>query len=810
MAVFGPKKLQVKFLLGLGAIVLMLGVFFASSLYFHLNSLLDSQVKDKADLVFSQVSSVQQYVRETLRPKMYQELPEGEFIIEAMSSSYISRAIMDRLNLPDSEYHYRRVAENARNPLFEINEKERELLQFFRANPDRDSWQGYRKVGGRQYFVKARPVAFGESCLACHGVPGDSPTVLLERYGRERGFGHKLNDVAGLVVVGVPVEGAVGRIRDITVGYVVLYGSGMLIFFGLVQLFFNRLIMTNLHRLTHKFRTLFREEVDLGVVEKLEQGDEIEEVVQAFEELADHVHAMNRQLRLHSENMEYMVEVRTSELRSEVEERRSDVRLFVQLLDALNKSNSRREMWENALPLLVKRFGAEEGGFMCMFAAQAYHSWPQGSDRPELPGNWKAILVEGQPYYERHKAFIPVGASDSSSEGLLYLKWSKGTELRGQYRNVLRALGQQLGIALESLTALHNLLRQKDMLQGIVEGISNPLLLMDGNCQVVLANEAARELAVSFGIEPSATCCEELFKDGGLLDECPLGPALAGGRSLSRELSSSDGRYFSISVFPVAEGTPGGGRGVVYLQDVTQEKQMLGSMQQSEKLATVGQLAAGLAHEMNNPLGVIKCYAELLKGAGEGHPVAPDAEIILKHATQAQNVLQDLLNFARPKQVEPTSLDVGKAVQAVMGVFRVRAEKKSVALASEIAEGLPSIIANEQSVEQIFTNLLNNALDEVEPGVGEITVAVFHDAQRNDVVIRIRDNGQGIPGDSIKYLFDPFFTTKEVGKGTGLGLAVVYGLVQEMGGSIAVENDGGAVFSVRLPVRNSVSEEKGQ
>lgn len=805
MGTFGPKNLQAKFLVGLGAIVLLLGVFFASSLYFHLSSLLDTQVKDKADLVFGQVSSVQQYVRETLRPKMYEELPEGEFIIEAMSSSYISRAIMERLNVAHSEYYYRRVAENARNPLFEVKGNEEELLEFFRSHPGEDYWQGYRKVDGKEYFVKARPVVFGASCLTCHGVPEDSPPVLLERYGTERGFGHKLDEVAGLVVVGVPVEGAVGRIRDATVGYAALYGGGMLLFFGLVQMFFNRLIMNNLHRLTHKFRTLFQDEAELGVLEKLEHGDEIEEVVQGLEELGDHVHEIHHQLRQHSDNLEQMVEVRTGELKHEAEERRSDVGLFVHLLDGLNKSHSRRQMWQYSLPLIVQRFRAREGGFICMLASQTYYTWPEDRPKPNLPENWKEIVTEVKPHYQPGRAYIPVGASDSSSEGILCLSWDEGTRITEQDRNVLRALGQQLGIAMENLAALHNLLRQKDMLQAIVEGISDPLLLMDGKCNVVLANEAARELCNSFGENLEEGEALTPFKQTQTPDECPIQTALEQAQPMSRELMVDDGRSFSFSVFPVAEGADQEGRGVVYIRDVTQEKRMLSTMQQSEKLATVGQLAAGLAHEINNPLGVIKCYAELLKGVEAGQEVTHDAEIIIKHASQAENVLQELLNFARPKRVEPVSLDFGKAVMDAINIFRVQAENKRVGIIPNVSDGLPEIVANEQAVEQILTNLLKNALDAVEVGAGRIEVLVTHDAEDGVLSLKVADNGPGVAEEDRKKLFDPFYSTKDVGKGTGLGLAVVYGLVQEMGGTIHVEVDDGAIFVVRLPVPNSTS-----
>ncbi|WP_319467331.1 DUF3365 domain-containing protein [uncultured Pseudodesulfovibrio sp.] len=801
MALFGSKNLQVKFLLGLGTIVLSLGIFFASSLYFHLSSLLDSQVKDKADLLFSQVSGVQQYVRETLRPKMYQELSEGEFIIEAMSSSYISRAIMDRLNMAHSEYYYRRVAENARNPLFEINDKEKSLLQYFRAHPGEEYWEGYRDVDGDQYFVKARPVKFKASCLSCHGVPDDSPKVLLERYGAERGFGHKRDEVAGLVVVGVPVEGAVGQIRDATVGYAALYGGGMLLFFGLVQMFFNRLIMNNLRRLTNKFRSLFKEDeeiAEIGLLEKLEYGDEIEEVVQGLEDLGEHVHEMHHQLRQHSENLEQMVEVRTDELQTEAMERRADVELFVQLLDSFNKSGSRREMWRAALPMIVKRFKAREACFICMFASQNYYVWPEGLSKPKLPATWKDILSEYKPLYESSRAYIPVGASDAAAEGLLYIEWEEEIEITEQDRNVLLALGQQLGIAMENLTALHNLLRQKDMLQAIVEGISDPLLLMDGTYNIVLANEAARLLAESFGQSLSEGDALAPFRMHDA--ECSIQSALEQGAPLFCEMKVEDGRFFSISVFPVAAGTDQEGRGVVYIRDVTQEKRMLSTMQQSEKLATVGQLAAGLAHEINNPLSVIKCYAELLKGAEAGHDVTADAQVIIKHASQAENVLQELLNFARPKKAGPVSLNLGKTVMDAVNIFRVQADKKGVEIVADVMDGLPEFVVNEQSVEQILANLLKNALDAVAPKEGRITVSASHVEAESMLELRVADNGPGIAEEDRKKLFDPFYSTKEVGKGTGLGLAVVYGLVQELGGSIHVEAHDGAVFFVRLPL----------
>lgn len=808
-----PQSLQAKFLLGLGAIVFVLGAFFAASLYFHLNSLLETQVQEKADLVLAQVDAVQSYVREKLRPRMY-ELLDDEFVLEAMSSSYVSRAVMDRLNVHAAEYHYRRVAQNARNPRSEVNGQETEILEYFRDNPDVPFWSGRRRIDGQVHYVKARPVVYASSCLHCHGRPQDSPPELLERYGTERGFGHLSGAVDGIVLVGVPVERAVAKIREATVGYVGLYVAGVLLFFTLIQFFFNRLVVHNLKRLTGKFRTLFHDQAELTVLEKLGNEDEIDEIVQGMEELGDHLHSVQHQLRTHSDNLEQMVAERTRELKHEADERRADVRLFVQLLDGLNRSTSRRELWRFALPLVGRRFNALEAGFACMLTQTTYYAWPNQHSRPPMPEDWKSIMIHAEPCFEPDRAFIPVTSSDAEAEGLLVLVWPKGTLLKEQDRDVLRALGQQLGIAMENLTVLHNLLRQKDMLQAVFEGISDPLLLMDAGCGVVLANEAARELAATFDAADGAELAP-LFGAGGVLENCPLSNALEQGRPEAREVRIADNRSFSINIYPVtmAEAEESQARVVVYIREVTQEKRMLASMQRSEKLATVGRLAAGLAHEINNPLGVIKCYAELLRGSIVDPEQLEDIRVILKHAGQAQNVLQELLNFARPKQAAPVRIDLGRTVEESAKVYQVQADKKGAQVEVEVPgpedQALPRFTANPQHVEQILANLFSNALDAIPPKNGRIRVSV-QPGPESGVVLRVADNGPGVPEGQLRRLFDPFFTTKEMGKGTGLGLAVVYGLVVEMGGRIEVENQDGAVFTIFFPADHAPHPQPGK
>jgi signal transduction histidine kinase len=196
---------------------------------------------------------------------------------------------------------------------------------------------------------------------------------------------------------------------------------------------------------------------------------------------------------------------------------------------------------------------------------------------------------------------------------------------------------------------------------------------------------------------------------------------------------------------------------------------------------------------------VIKCYGELLRGSVADPEQLEDVRVILKHAGQAQNVLQELLNFARPKQTAPVSRDLAAMVGDAVKVFQVQAEKRGVQVEVDSAPDLPRFVANPQHLEQILANLFSNALDAVAPETGRIHVGVGRGRGEDGVVLRVADNGPGISEEHLRRLFDPFFTTKEMGKGTGLGLAVVYGLVAEMGGRIEVENRDGAVFTIHLP-----------
>jgi PAS domain S-box-containing protein len=219
---------------------------------------------------------------------------------------------------------------------------------------------------------------------------------------------------------------------------------------------------------------------------------------------------------------------------------------------------------------------------------------------------------------------------------------------------------------------------------------------------------------------------------------------------------------------------------------------------QSEKMSAVGQLISGVAHELNNPLTAILGYAQLLEGAGLDHRSADYVCKLFKQAQRTHRVVQNLLSFARQRKPQKQEVDLRKVLEESLTLREYDLKVNNVSLECEIPEDVPAVVADPHQLEQVFLNIINNALDAMMEGSvsGVLKVRVF----RKDafVCVEFDDSGPGIKDPS--RIFDPFYTTKSVGKGTGLGLSICYGIVKEHGGEIVARNreEGGATIAVRL------------
>jgi len=240
--------------------------------------------------------------------------------------------------------------------------------------------------------------------------------------------------------------------------------------------------------------------------------------------------------------------------------------------------------------------------------------------------------------------------------------------------------------------------------------------------------------------------------------------------------------------------------------DVTEQRLLQAGLIQSSKLATLGEMATAVAHELNQPLNVIGMAAgnlgrRLRSDAPEPAYLAEKVEVIRAQVRRAAAIIDHMRIFGRRAGGQPGPIDVAGAVTAAADLMSEQLRHAHIALHMDCAAGVPPVLGHQVQVEQVMLNLLTNARDALtERATLEGWIHVWVGTADGDVEIRVQDNAGGIAPHSLDRVFEPFFTTKAVGKGTGLGLSVSYGIITDMHGTISVANTvEGAAFTIRLP-----------
>jgi two-component system NtrC family sensor kinase len=246
-------------------------------------------------------------------------------------------------------------------------------------------------------------------------------------------------------------------------------------------------------------------------------------------------------------------------------------------------------------------------------------------------------------------------------------------------------------------------------------------------------------------------------------------------------------------------------------QKVKQRTEELAAMQarvaQSERLASLGMLAAGVAHEVNNPLGGILALTALtLEDLPENDPDRENLEEVIRQTERCRDIVNRLLEFSRQSKAHTELIDLNDILERTLTLIGKQSLFFNVNIVKHYDPDLPPVLADRSQFQQVFMNLLMNAAQAMNER-GTLTIATGRDSSRENVIIEISDTGCGIPQEQIDRIFDPFFTTKASGKGTGLGLSIAYGIVTTHGGSIAVRSetdpnrsDKGSTFTIRVPV----------
>lgn len=278
---------------------------------------------------------------------------------------------------------------------------------------------------------------------------------------------------------------------------------------------------------------------------------------------------------------------------------------------------------------------------------------------------------------------------------------------------------------------------------------------------------------------------------------------------IEQQTVADDGstRHWMVSKVPMRDRNAEVTHVITVGEDVTVRVEAIHAMNRAEKLAAVGRLAAGIVHEINNPLATIAACAEALEqrideGAFEMSDSAADlAEymgLIKSEAFRCKTITTDLLDFSRIRAGERTAVDAGEVVRSAANLISHQKRGIGISHEIEIEPGLPQVSADGGQIQQAIIALATNSIDAMPTG-GTLTFRVF--SKGNRVCIEVTDTGAGIPQENMSKIFEPFFTTKEVGKGTGLGLAVCYGIISEHSGRISVRStvNKGTTFSIFLP-----------
>ncbi|MGH9862511.1 MAG: ATP-binding protein, partial [Candidatus Acidiferrales bacterium] len=391
---------------------------------------------------------------------------------------------------------------------------------------------------------------------------------------------------------------------------------------------------------------------------------------------------------------------------------------------------------------------------------------------------------------------------------LLALGKPTGGLLTSEDLELLETLADYLAIALEN-ARLYARLEQKaeqiaqlkDFSESILESTSVGLVAVDPEGCIESWNSSMERLmgrprAEAFG----RRLAEVLPAD--LVEEVDARKRDARPSSLYRfYLTRPDGqrRVTNIALTPlISKQGQSIGRLLIF-DDVSDRAQFEDQLLQAEKLSSIGLLAAGVAHEVNTPLAVISNYAQMLaKETAPGDPRAALVEKIVKQTFRASEIISSLLNFSRTGPAEFSSVDVNQTLADTLALVEPHLRSTQVQVETELGEDLPPILGDTGKLQQVFLNLFFNARDAMPKG-GRLRVRTAR--QNSRVQVEIGDTGVGIPPENLGKVYDPFFTTKSTGRGTGLGLAVTYGIVQEHNGSIQVSSRAGegTTFLLEFP-----------
>lgn len=419
-------------------------------------------------------------------------------------------------------------------------------------------------------------------------------------------------------------------------------------------------------------------------------------------------------------------------------------------------------------------------------------------------------LREGARRLAGGEAYRPMAIETSDELEDLARDFSAMAEIITQRRQELEAMVDARTRALREAHA---------ELQGILQHSADAIIGVDTKGLVRVWNEGAEELFGYGTDQAQGRDVDDLLLpqgDSWQAEAAFLWSDVADRGAVSNyqtHRTDAEGTTFPVSLtLTVIQDDKGHPLGYsLIIRDITMQTRLDVQLRRSERLAALSVLAAGLAHELGNPLAVIsnriECMQEEIRDREPGGSMEKDLEVLDQHATRIHELIRDFLSFAREEEADAGPIRLNELVVRVASLLDRTVRSRGVELEIDMEETVPVVPGSEKAIETVCMNLLLNALDATDRA-GKVTISTRYQSQLESIELSVRDTGSGIPDEHHRRIFEPFFTTKTAGKGTGLGLAVCASIVERHGGSISVESqvDVGSRFKVVLPVRKQASQ----
>ena len=411
--------------------------------------------------------------------------------------------------------------------------------------------------------------------------------------------------------------------------------------------------------------------------------------------------------------------------------------------------------------------------------------------------------------------FVPCVSKEGTIAVMALGRKASSEPLSSEDMALLAAVAAQAATALENgrlyrqlRVKADELERMREFSENILESLNDGLAVVDRNDRVLRWNRRLEEL---YGVRHEGAVGRSLsgvFDDGfyevirSTRRESPEGAAFYRVPLTTRH-EPPRRLLVNVATTPLRDSDGAMAGTILVIEDISSRVQLEEQLQISEKMASLGLLAAGVAHEVNTPLTGISSFVQMLmQGAEPDDPKTKVLEKIERQTFRAAKIVNGLLNLARPAQVDSGPVDVNAVINDVLSLLEHQLRTSRIQVRKELSGAAPFVQGIEYKLQQVFLNLFLNARDAMPRG-GWLTIASRLSGE--SAMVEIGDTGSGIPADQLSRIYDPFFTTKEIGKGTGLGLSITYGIVQEHGGSITCESavGQGTRFMLTLPLASA-------